>query len=227
MSELVQHLTRALDTGMIAVRRDGQSHVIRLVALDLDGTLLTGEKRLNPATVRAVHECVKQGVKVVLASARPPRAVRKVWEILGLNTLSIHYNGALIHDLAEGQPVFHQPLEVALVRQVVAAARRTVADCFVHVEVLDQWYTDRYDPKFVPESGRASEPDVVGPVDSFLTAPVTKLMFLTTPQKLVKIRAVLDRRFAGRFVMAVSDDHLLQVMHLRADKAFALARVAE
>ena len=46
---------------------------IRLIALDLDGTLLSSRKTITPLTHTAIKAAVKAGVKVVLATARPPR----------------------------------------------------------------------------------------------------------------------------------------------------------
>ena len=47
---------------------------IRLVAIDLDGTLLDDAKRVGEATGQALRSAAERGVKVVIASARPPRS---------------------------------------------------------------------------------------------------------------------------------------------------------
>src|SRR5687767_5101888 len=94
--------------------RSGQRHTgrepIELVALDLDGTLLTTEKRITRLAINTVSEVRRRGVRVVLASARPPRSMRDAYNYLGLDTLQISYNGALIQDPVLGRNIHHQPL---------------------------------------------------------------------------------------------------------------------
>src|SRR3954466_13376346 len=81
---------------------------IGLVAVDLDGTLLTDQKQVSKRTMRALAALPARGVKVVIASARPPRSVRHVYELLKLDTWQINYNGALIWDHPNLQVVHHQ-----------------------------------------------------------------------------------------------------------------------
>jgi Cof subfamily protein (haloacid dehalogenase superfamily) len=99
---------------------------VRLVASDLDGTLLLPDRTLSPRTVQVLRELVEAGVVLVLVSARPPRTVREVAEMLQAKGLAICCNGALIYDLDGASIVQHWPCppEVvqALVRQLREAA---------------------------------------------------------------------------------------------------------
>src|SRR5688500_12704393 len=118
---------------------------IGLVAIDLDGTLLTDQKQVSKRTVKALASLPARGVKVVIASARPPRSVKFVYELLGLDTWQINYNGALIWDHPNLQVVHHLPMPPELVHSVVEQARAAYPDCLVSCEILDKWFTDRFD----------------------------------------------------------------------------------
>src|SRR5438105_1909399 len=96
---------------------------LRLVAIDLDGTLLDRDKRISDQTVRALRCLPAAGVKIVIASARPPRSVRHIYTQLGLDTWQINYNGALIWDEPNRQPIFHRPMDGQLVAQIIDRAR--------------------------------------------------------------------------------------------------------
>src|ERR1035437_7139142 len=85
---------------------------IRMVAIDLDGTLLSSRKTITPLTHTAVRAAVDAGIKVVLATARPPRSVRGYWEALKLDTPTVNYNGALIWDERQRRVIEHVPLDV-------------------------------------------------------------------------------------------------------------------
>jgi len=81
---------------------------IRLVAIDLDGTLLDDRKQVSARALESVAGLPARGIKVVIASARPPRSVRPIYAQLKLNTLQINYNGALIWDQPNLRNIFHR-----------------------------------------------------------------------------------------------------------------------
>jgi len=198
-----------------------------LLAVDIDGTLLRSDKQLTRRTGEAIRAAVASGVRVVLASARPPRSVRAIHNVLGLDTVQINYNGALIHDPVRSQNLFHQPLDTALARRVINAARRVDRQCMVSIEILDRWYTDHFDESLPTETSLEFKPDFIGPLNAFLTVPVTKLMLLAPAERMVRIRTAVERRFVSTVGLAISDAHLLQVCHREANKAAALAQVAQ
>ena len=198
-----------------------------LVALDIDGTLLRSDKRLAVKTCDAVKAAMRRGVKVVLASARPPRSVKEIYKHLALNTLQINYNGALIHDPVAGKHVYHQPLDAGLATRIVKIARKLDPKVVVSVEILDKWYTDHTDDTLPTETSKAFTPDFIGPLEAFLHVNPTKLMLLAPRPRLDPIIEAVQTKFAGQIGLAISDEHLLQVIHHRADKSVALAMVAQ
>src|SRR5256885_13340052 len=62
---------------------------------------LNDSRQVSERTASALACLPRRGVKVVLASARPPRSVRHVYRSLKLDTLQINYNGAMIWNEAE------------------------------------------------------------------------------------------------------------------------------
>jgi Cof subfamily protein (haloacid dehalogenase superfamily) len=203
------------------------AEAIRMVAVDVDGTLLRSDKQLTRRTAEAIRRACEAGVKVVLASARPPRSLRAIQEALRLDTPQVNYNGALVHDMVRRRHLSHRPLEVDLARRVIQAARRADRDCVVSIEILDRWYTDRLDETLPTETSKSFAPDFVGPLDAFLTVPVTKLMLLAPEARMGRIRAAVEKRFIGQVGLAVSDRYLLQVLHREATKAAALQGIAD
>ena len=199
---------------------------VEMVAIDLDGTLLRSDKRLSKRVINAVTTVSNHGIRVVLASARPPRAVRQVYECLGLQTLQINYNGALIQDPRRNRYLFHQPLETILAQRLVRVARRTDRNVAVSIEILDRWFTDRVDYDLPTETSRSLNPDFIGDLNAFLHVPVTKLMFLAPPDRLNRVRKEIQKRFCQQVMIHVSDKHLIQIVHPQVDKAMALAHVA-
>jgi len=200
---------------------------VQLVALDLDGTLLRDDKRLSRSAVRAISRVRSLGVRVVLASARPPRSVRRIYEYLELDTLQINYNGALIHDPSGGEPLYHRPLAADLACQIIAFVRRLEPALVIGVESLDraerrraeQWVSTA--PSWpVPEPRSATTGDL-------LQGPVTKLTLLGAGRALSGIRGRVRQRFAGRIRVAAGTPNVMHIVHPEVDKSTALQRVAQ
>jgi hypothetical protein len=201
---------------------------IRLVAVDLDGTLLNDSKRVSEQTVGALKCLTGAGVRVVIASARPPRSVRHVYAELGLDTWQINYNGALVWDEPARRAVDHRPMDPSVVRDIVAVARREHPEVIVSCEILDRWCTDRFDATYTTETGRLFPPDVVAPLETFCTEPITKLMLLANPAALSALEPVLRTLAPDAGVNVLrSDPDLIQIMHASASKGAALRQVAD
>jgi len=198
-----------------------------MVAIDLDGTLLRSDKSLSETNARAIAEATNRGVHIVLASARPPRSVREIYHRLGLDTLQINYNGALVHDMPRGRHVRHQPMGADLAGRIIRYARELDPQVAVSLEILDKWYTDRVDDSLPTETSRRFTPDAVGPIERFLDAPVTKLMLLAPPDRMNRLREAVHARFGRQIEILVSDDYLIQLVDRQVDKAKALEAVAD
>jgi hypothetical protein len=200
---------------------------IRLIAIDLDGTLLTSAKRISDATVavlRAVR--IQARAYVVLASARPPRSVMPFYDQLGLDTPMINYNGALVWDPGARRVLMHLPIPLKTAKDIVYLARRLLPEVAVSAEILDRWYTDRLDERYVVETARFFQPDRIARISEWLTEPVTKLLFLAPAEGLRELARGIRHAFPHQVSMVQTDDNLLQVMHVTASKAQALRTVA-
>lgn len=197
-----------------------------MVAVDLDGTLLRSDRRLDPVDADALREAADRGLQVMLTTARPPRSAQGVYAALGLATPTVNYNGALVFLPATGAMRAHRPLAAATASAIVARARTLDPDILVQVEVLDTLHTDRLDPALMTETSRHFPPDHLGPLDRVLAGDVTKVMLLAQAAPLTRVAELLRREFAGQAAFAMSDGHLLQIMNPAVDKAAALAVLA-
>ncbi|MCH8978171.1 MAG: HAD family phosphatase [Armatimonadetes bacterium] len=85
---------------------------IRLIALDLDGTLLTSGRRIHPAAKAAVREALDAGVHVCLASGRAVNTIFPIADALGLRGPIVSCNGAYVLGL-DREVVHHRRLPQA------------------------------------------------------------------------------------------------------------------
>lgn len=105
---------------------------IRLLALDVDGTLLDPAGSLTPRTAAAVQAAVAAGCIVTLATGRRFRTARPIAAMLGLELPILVQNGALIKDSLTGEVLYHRHLDVAAARDIVAYLWRAGAQPIVY-----------------------------------------------------------------------------------------------
>lgn len=200
---------------------------VELVAIDLDGTLLRNDGTVSAASLEAVRAAVQRGVRVVLCTARPPRATRSIHRELGLDTLSIHHNGAVIADLRSGAVLHHATMPGKTARQIVDLARATAKGVHVGVEVLDRFITDKLDRQLLADRVVAAQTDLQTPFTEALQGPITKVVLLGEPGDLGGIQMELSQRKTLGVTTAYSHMKLLQVVDASVDKGIALAQVCQ
>ena len=95
---------------------------MRLVASDIDGTILGHDGKISPRTVRAFHACRDAGVELVFVTGRPPRWLHPLEEQLDHTGRVICSNGAVVWDLEAGRLVSARTLAL----DAVLEARRII-----------------------------------------------------------------------------------------------------
>ena len=125
---------------------------VRLVATDLDGTLLRSDGTISQRTTEAVAAAREAGIHVVPVTGRPPRATWGIAEDAGLGPLGACANGAVVVDVSSGKVIELETLELELTTALVEGLRQRLpgtlfaleqVDCFNYeigfFEVLRQW----------------------------------------------------------------------------------------
>ena len=92
---------------------------IKMVGLDLDGTLLTSQKKVSEYTRQVLEKAVEQGCVVLMSTGRPLSAVSKeVLELKGMK-YAVTVNGAKILNLETGEVLLAKPLPIELAVQIL------------------------------------------------------------------------------------------------------------
>ncbi len=94
--------------------------MIRLVALDLDGTLMGDDRVITPRVRLAINAAQKQGTVVTLATGRMFSFLVPIARELGITAPLICYQGGLIQAADSTAPIYRATMDVALVREVLA-----------------------------------------------------------------------------------------------------------
>lgn len=99
--------------------------MIRLIAIDLDGTLFNEKKEISERNQRAIQQAKEKGVKIVICTGRPLKAIEPVLEQLNLqgeDDYSITFNGGYIQKNQTGEVLHQLTLTKAEVQMMYIAA---------------------------------------------------------------------------------------------------------
>ncbi|MHB9144450.1 MAG: Cof-type HAD-IIB family hydrolase [Symbiobacteriia bacterium] len=205
----------------------------RLVATDIDGTLLNEHHQPSPRTRAALAELQARGVIVVLSTGRPPRNIRTLYESLGLSEPVVALNGALTFHPVEDAILLHRPLPSPVASRVLTAIRSVDPEMNVGMEFLDEWYVNHIDDHLKARIAAGLVPvlPVVGNLADIVAADdrgVSKLYFLATPPR----RAAIENAFAAaglspEITVTSSGKDFVEVLAAGVNKGAALTALAD
>lgn len=165
-----------------------------LIALDLDGTLLTDSKEISERTKQTVLTAIEAGHIVVIATGRPHRASINYYHSLGLDTPMVNFNGALIHHPTDDKwDALHNPLPIRTAHKIIEA-------CYglnVHnilAEVKDDVFLDQYDEKIINifHSTQNDPPFTIGSLKNELKDDPTSILIHPKEEHIQEIRSHLN-----------------------------------
>ena len=119
---------------------------IRLIALDLDGTLLNSEKLISPRAKAALQAAMKKGVRVTIATGRMLLGAAQFGRQLGLNAPIICCNGGVVQGMDDAEPLFVRHMAPETVRGLLTMchARGWYANWYIGRDV----YVEHYDADY-------------------------------------------------------------------------------
>lgn len=120
----------------------------RLLALDLDGTLLNSALKVSDRNGRALERALAAGVNVVLATSRWYLLAKRTADRLGISTPLICNNGAIVKRPEDGEELLHLRLDQELARDIAALADDNGWETFTTIE--DDTFM-RMRPGVIPE----------------------------------------------------------------------------
>src|SRR4030042_535614 len=198
--------------------------MIRLVALDIDGTLLDSSNRLSDGNAAAVREALARGTHIVLATSRWFHLARLTAESLGLPPPLICHNGALIKRPEDGQELLHLRLDQEFSRQVAALGDQRRYMMFTTVDDVTYMRPQGKGPKRLPRDMRVSNYHAQAVAQA---APTAILIF--GEEAVGEIWDAFYKQF-GRAVNfsrnhSLTFPHYLSLTHAEADKGRSLEMV--
>lgn len=196
----------------------------RLVATDLDGTLVRADGTVSDYTRGVLEELERRGVPVVFVTGRPLRWAEDVFEYVGGHGLAIVSNGALVWDVARNAVHLTRPIQPELGLAVCRELRAALPGTTYAVETLsgiglESEFLERHP---VPDGARRA------PIEELFSEPALKLLARheeLTPQEFWDLA---EETVLGRLVITWSSaSALLEISAAGVTKASTLALLCE
>ena len=199
----------------------------KLVALDMDGTLLNGNKKINDRVKKAIADARKKGVKVILSSGRGFKGIEKYVKELQLDELVISLNGAIVTDGTGEKSVFSIHMEPSVSRRIIELQKEY--DIFSINFIGQKMYVEVLNEKALYFSTfEGVEVIAVGNMLEFYNSqPIGKMLMIEKHEKYTIFRQKLIEEL-GQYINATfSLPDFLEVYNINVNKGIVLHKVAE
>ncbi|WP_280296150.1 HAD family hydrolase [Nocardia abscessus] len=204
----------------------------KMVATDVDGTLIDHDERVTARTKAAVGALIADGVPFVLATGRPPRWIDPVVQGLGYAPLCVCGNGAVIYDSAADRVLASMTLDVPTLSWLADVAERALPGCGLAAERVGESAHDAVTPQFVSspqyEHAWLNPDDTSVAREEVIDAPAIKMLIRLPGARSSDMRTVLAPLIGERADITYSTEHgLIELSAPGITKAAGLSVVAQ
>ncbi len=196
---------------------------IRMIATDIDGTMLRPDGTLSPAVRQALHEAAAAGIHVVPATGRPFIIATDILEALGLDEYWIFANGAVTWHHGRSETVRGFWMQPSEVRQIVERIRARLPGAGFAVEFDTEAIFESGFEQIVPVSGPLNAVDDVLEV---LDRPVQKVLAFDHDTGVDQLYDSVAAAVEGVGVPSYSGLPFVEVAAALVTKAMAVAELA-
>jgi Cof subfamily protein (haloacid dehalogenase superfamily) len=196
----------------------------KIIAIDVDGTLLNDDHEITPLTMDVLHKAQKRGCCIMLASGRGPQNGLPVMDQLGIEGWMITHNGAVTVDSKTKEVISRFPFSIEQVWPVIEYARANgihfdICDDFDHfVEGASDMASGMYQQFGI-------QPIFVPTLDGWQD-PIVKFTLCGKAEQLDRAMEEFGHRFPGVNVIR-SGIQFIDIFHGQASKGNALRDVCE
>lgn len=197
----------------------------KLIAIDVDDTLLNDDIQVSEGTRAALIEATAQGATVTLATGRMYASARKIAQQIDLNVPIITYQGSLVKTLI-GEEVLYErnvPEDAALELLNYCISKGLHLQLYVD----DVLYVREDNDKAQGYSRLSNIPYIVEPdFESLIRKPLNKMLIIDEPELLDEVALALAPLIGDRVHITKSKPHYLEFMHKEGTKGHALQYMA-
>lgn len=201
----------------------------KLVALDMDGTLLKDDKTISKENFEAIQQAKKRGVKVVLATGRPIKGIERYLKELDLvseKDYAVGFNGAVVQNTKTGQVIAKNPMNIDDLRYLYDLSKKLNVN--IHILTLNSCITPKRNKYSELESEMNKIPlEIVDfdKIDSNTT--IVKIMMIDDEAILDKAIEKLPEEVYEKYTVVKSAPFFLEFINKKVNKGFGVEILAK
>ncbi|MEO8437546.1 MAG: Cof-type HAD-IIB family hydrolase [Chloroflexota bacterium] len=188
---------------------------VRLVALDIDGTLVGDDLVIGPDTRAAIRAARDRGVVVSLVTGRMVSSAMRFARELELDSPLVGYQGALIRAMPApgsnrlGRLLVHTPMSAEIAREIVTWTRDHGLD--PHLNHLERFIVREDDPRADDYSlFMGADPELARDLTASIRHPITKILAAGEPPLPMELARLARERFVGQAAVTISHPRFLE-----------------
>ena len=204
--------------------------MIKLITIDLDGTLLDNEKNISEKNKLAIKRCHDNDVKIVLATGRPINGVMRYLNELGLTTKNdyvICYNGAKTFNVGTNEIVISSTINGKIVKELYQKSKELDVD-FHAFRFNEELITPKANPYTDVEA-------TINKIDYHLfdfndikdDELFLKAMMVSSDENITRIIPINEKIYGNDYSILRSSKIFLEFLNKNIDKGQALEGLAK
>lgn len=196
--------------------------MIKLVATDLDDTLLSKDLTITEKNLNAIEFLKKNNIIFILASGRPYPSIKNVAYDLQNFYPMITYQGALVYDPKNDKKLYGCEIKPEDAKELVRLAKDE--GIHVHIYIDNVWYVEAMNEKTEYYRNLTKlEPHIVKNLLEFIDRPVTKVLFFDEHERLKDLKESLPDDFSKKFNIMFSKPFFLEFTDINVSKGMLLS----
>lgn len=203
----------------------------KLIALDIDGTLLNTDKKITSNVFNSIQEAKKNGAKVVLSTGRPLPGVTPLLKELNLTDdgdYVICFNGAVVQEVKSEKVISNIEMSYDDFKTIFKVVKDL--NTKVHINTPTNVITPFEEPsKYTILESELNQIPIVYMPENEINDDITfcKIMIIDEPERLEEILNVLPKELFEKYTVVRSAPFFLEFLNKKANKGTALKALCE
>lgn len=207
----------------------------KLVAIDMDETLLNDDAEITPKNVSVLKKAIKDGVKVVLNTGRSYLSVQENLKTLGIyqtkDQYVVSFNGGAIVENKDLKVVHVEGLAFDIVKQLFDISLRYYPESCIHVYTLDElymWNVNQDEKDYLqPRGVEWTELQELN-IDFLKDTPITKIIInVNDMDKRLAFNEIARKEIGDKFKTTYSSGRYIEFNNISTDKGTGMLKLAE
>jgi len=198
----------------------------KLIASDLDGTIVAHYGEISQRTINVFREAHSLGIHIFFVTGRPPRWMPEIKEAFGMGS-AICGNGAMLYDLHNDKVLEEWLISVDAQKETITRLRKSIPGVSFAVESQSYFHREK---AYIPRWDVGLDNVGVDVIEEIMTAPALKILARCSDQELSSDEMLIIAKKAVEGIVTVthSNPHesLLEISAVGVSKGATLAKMA-